>query len=172
MKITTHPERKDIPRQLIQLEIANIESYSREPVFLKMNYPFLPDSYADLFLMAESIDELITDKIIDFVNSSHSIRYRDIWDLHFLLQKNAQYHHQWLLNKIQDYGILAFPGKIQIMRAQLSDIIEGAVFFREMNRFLPSDIQEKTILNPLFRTALGNQLQSLFQRVSDNLITG
>jgi predicted nucleotidyltransferase component of viral defense system len=169
IKITTHPERKDLPRQLIKIEIANIDAYSSEPIFLKSNYPFLPDSYREIFLLVESLNEIITDKIVAFVNTEQYIRYRDIWDLHFILQQGGNYDPKWLENKIRDYGIYQFKEKIKAMNKKLPDIIEGSIFLREMNRFLPKDIQEKTIQSTLFKKALTKQLQLLFESVYSSL---
>lgn len=165
VKITTHPERRDLPRQLIKIEIANIDAYSREPIFLKQNYPFLPDSYREIFLLVESLDEIMTDKVIAFINTEQYIRYRDIWDLHFILQQGANYQLPWLNNKIQDYAISDFKEKLRNMHRRLPDIIEGDIFLREMNRFLPKKLQEKTINSPLFKKALMKQLQSLFDSI-------
>ncbi len=51
IKITTSPERKDLPKQKIKLEIANIPAYTRNPVRLHTNYDFLPDGYNTLVIL-------------------------------------------------------------------------------------------------------------------------
>lgn len=169
VKITTNPGRRDLPKQLIKIEIANIDAYSSEPIFLNSNYIFLPDKYRDIFLLVESLDEIMTDKIVAFINTEKYIRYRDIWDLHFILQKGGKHHLTWLHNKIKDYNISHFKQKIESMRFRLPEIIEGDIFLREMNRFLPKDIQKNTIESVLFKKALIKQLQSLFERVYTEL---
>jgi hypothetical protein len=54
VSIVTAPERRDLPRQQIKLEIANIPSYSRDPRALQVNYDFLPDGYSNTFLTQET----------------------------------------------------------------------------------------------------------------------
>lgn len=39
--------RKDLPKQKIKIEVANIPAYSRMPQTLRLNYDFLPDGYSD-----------------------------------------------------------------------------------------------------------------------------
>jgi len=55
VRITTSPKRKDLPKQKIKLEIANIPAYSREPHAVRQNYDFLPDGYEDMLVMTESL---------------------------------------------------------------------------------------------------------------------
>ena len=52
--VVTSPERKDVPRQRIKLEVANIDAGSREPRALQLNYSFLPDGYRDTLVLTET----------------------------------------------------------------------------------------------------------------------
>lgn len=58
VRIVTSPERRDIPKQNIKIEVANIPAYSRIPQALKQNYDFLPDGYEDILIMTESLDHV------------------------------------------------------------------------------------------------------------------
>jgi hypothetical protein len=40
VKVVTSPERKDLPKQKIKLEIANVPAYERTPLALNSNYDF------------------------------------------------------------------------------------------------------------------------------------
>lgn len=60
ISITTAPDRKDIPKQKIKLEVANIPAYSKEPKTLQHNYDFLPSGYQDTVVLTESLDEIIS----------------------------------------------------------------------------------------------------------------
>ncbi|XBS22767.1 hypothetical protein Q9L42_020895 (plasmid) [Methylomarinum sp. Ch1-1] len=42
ISVITAPQRKDVPRQKIKIEVVNIPAYSREPRPLQVNYSFLP----------------------------------------------------------------------------------------------------------------------------------
>ncbi len=102
VSITASPDRKEIPKQKIKLEIANITAYSRNPRALRHNYDFLPDGYQDTLVFTESLDEIMADKLISFVNTARYIRHRDIWDLRWLKQKGAAINFQYIQNKIQE----------------------------------------------------------------------
>ena len=75
LSVTTSPERKDLPKQKIKIEVINVPSYSKEPRALLNNYDFLPDGYSDIIVMTESLDEIMADKLIAFVNCTRTIRY-------------------------------------------------------------------------------------------------
>ncbi|TMO72862.1 nucleotidyl transferase AbiEii/AbiGii toxin family protein, partial [Pseudoalteromonas sp. S3776] len=54
ISIVTAPDRKDVPRQRIKLEVANIPAYTRTTQLLLKNYDFLPDGYEDTLIYVET----------------------------------------------------------------------------------------------------------------------
>ncbi|WP_300418239.1 nucleotidyl transferase AbiEii/AbiGii toxin family protein, partial [uncultured Pseudoalteromonas sp.] len=62
--VVTAPQRKDLPKQKIKLEVANIPAYTKQPLPLNVNYDFLPDGYSDTLILAETLDEVMADTII------------------------------------------------------------------------------------------------------------
>ena len=150
VSVTTSPKRKYIPKQKIKIEVCNVPSYSKEPRGLLQNYDFLPDSYADTLIMVETLDEIMADKLISFVNTTKYIRNRDIWDLNWLRQNGAKINLNFLLKKIQDYKIVDYTVKINNMLQNLEHIIHGKEFKDEMTRFTPQDVQERTIQKKKF----------------------
>ncbi len=150
IRLLTHPERKDLPKKLIKIEVANIPAYTKEPRQLMHNYDFLPDGYSDTIVMVETLDEIFSDKIIAFVNCQKNIRHRDIWDIYWLKQQAVSIKMEIIKKKIHDYKIDNYAVKIDKMIEQLPGIIYGKEFKDQMSRFLPTDIQERTILNEKF----------------------
>ena len=165
ISITTSPERKDIPKQKIKLEVLNIPAYSRTPQTLQKNYEFLPDGYEDVLIMTESLDEIMADKIISFVNAQKPIRHRDIWDLHWLKQRDAKINAEYIFSKIKDYKINDYPEKLHDRIKHLEDIIRSKDFKNEMLRFLPIDVQERTLQKDKFTDFLINENKALLQSV-------
>lgn len=45
--VITSPDRKDLPKQRIKIEVANIPAYTRNILPLRNNYDSLPDGYID-----------------------------------------------------------------------------------------------------------------------------
>lgn len=87
--MTTAPEQRDLPRQMIRIEIADVPAYTRVPRPLQSNYDFLPDGYRDLIVLVESLDEILADKLVSLPACTAYVRHRDIWDLHWLRQQGA-----------------------------------------------------------------------------------
>lgn len=165
VSITTTPERRDLPRQRIKIEVANIPSYSREPKALLANYEFLPDGYSDTLVLAESLDEIMADKLVSLVNTQRYVRNRDIWDLRWLKQQGAIVRMDWIKNKVSDYAVEDYSGKVATMLARLPDIIKGDAFRNEMARFIPQDVQERTLHKEKFFIFLTAEITGLLQQV-------
>lgn len=165
VSIITAPERTDLPRQRIKIEVANIPSYSREPKALLANYDFLPDGYSDTLVLAESLDEIMADKLVSLVNTQRYVRNRDIWDLRWLKQQGAIVRMDWIKNKVSDYSVEDYSGKVATMLARLPDIIKGDTFRNEMSRFIPQDVQERTLHKEKFFIFLTAEITGLLQQV-------
>ena len=168
VSIVTSPQRKDLPRQRIKLEIANLPSYSRVPQSLQVNYDFLPDGYGDTLVMSESLDEVMADKLVSLVNTTRYVRNRDIWDLRWLKQQGSSINIDWIRQKTLDYKIDDYLAKLENMSKRLPEIIQGQTFKDEMARFIPTDVQERTLLRDGFYEFLTNETQGLLKTVKKN----
>jgi hypothetical protein len=124
--VVTAPRRRDLPKQRIKIEVANIPAYSREPRPLLVNYDFLPDGYGDTLIMTETLDEVMANKLVSLVNTLRYVRHRDIWDLRWLKQQGATINPMWVRQKIRDYGISDYPDKLEAMGRRLPDIFTGS----------------------------------------------
>lgn len=165
VSITTAPERRDLPRQRIKIEVANIPSYSREPKALVANYDFLPDGYSDTLVLAETLDEIMADKLVSLVNTQRYVRHRDIWDLRWLKHQGAKVRIEWIRNKVADYSVENYPEKLTTMLERLPEIIKGDAFRNEMARFIPYDVQERTLHKEKFSLFLTTEIAGLLQQV-------
>jgi len=73
ISVTTSPEKKDLPRQCIKIEIANIPAYTQSPRMLVRNYMYLPDGYSDFFVQVEELNEVMADKLVSFSATTNRI---------------------------------------------------------------------------------------------------
>jgi predicted nucleotidyltransferase component of viral defense system len=165
IQVITHPERKDIPQQKIKIEIANIPAYSREPKQILSNYNFLPDGYKDLIVLMESLDEIFADKIIAFVDCDSHIRYRDIWDMNWLQQQGATLNFEFVNSKMHDYQVHDYIRKLDKMLLELKTIIFSKEFNDLMTRFLPMDVQNRTVANEKYLHVLLENVNKVFKAV-------
>jgi len=165
ISITTSPEKTDLPKQKIKIEVVNIPAYSREPRALFQNYDFLPDGYGDTLIMVETLEELMADKLISFVNSQKYISHRDIWDLRWLKQQGANINSQYLFAKINDYKIKDYPKKLEKMIESANEIVKSKDFLEQMSRFTPLDVQERTLQKSKFFDFLASEIKQLLVEV-------
>jgi len=168
IRVVMSLQRPDLPKQMIKIEVANIPAYSREPRSLMNNYDFLPDGYGDILILVESLDEIMADKLVSFVDCRY-IRYRDIWDLHWLGRQGAVVNMQYVQGKIGDYKVENYDRKVDSMSVRLPDIIHGKDFSDQMSRFLPMDTQERTMLKDKFLVFLEREMMQLFRDVRERL---
>lgn len=171
ISLQTAPERKDLPRQHIKLEVANLPSRTREPVALQRNYAFLPDGYVDTLVMAQNLHEIMADKVVSLVNCQRYVRHRDIWDLRWLEQQGAQLDIKMIQAKIEDYDCSDYPDRLDDMIGRLPTIVKSNEFNQEMQRFLPNAVQERTLQRPGFDDFLSNSVSKLLRAVGEFLRT-
>ncbi|PPI82700.1 nucleotidyl transferase AbiEii/AbiGii toxin family protein [Marinobacter maroccanus] len=167
--ITTSPERPDLPKQRVKLEVANIPAYTAIPQPLIRTYDFLPDGYEDLLIMTEDKNEIMADKLVSLPATQKYVRHRDIWDLAYLSQEKAVVRSGLVLNKIRDYQIENYGAKLEGIISRLPEIVRGRSFRDEMNRFLPADVIERTLAKEKFTDFLQSRVISLLEQVRDEI---
>lgn len=168
ISIETAPQRRDIPRQKIKIEIANIPAYTRELVPLKINYPFLTGR-GELLVNAESINEIMADKVIAFAASVSNIRYRDIWDLTWLSRQGATLDMSLVTAKINDYKINDYLGLVISRIENIPSIVDSKQFHDQMIRFIDSKTVDSTFGVAGFGDYLKKEMTQLFSNVRDHL---
>ncbi len=168
ISIETAPRQRDLPRQRIKIEIANIPAYTRELVPLRSNYDFLL-GYNSVLVNTESLDEVMADKLIAFPASTKVIRFRDIWDLAWLVQQGAKLNPALVELKIADYRIVDFPGLLAAAIARVPGIVTGKPFKDQMLRFIDSDTIAKTLDNREFLDYLTTSVTGLLSKLAGYL---
>ena len=135
IKVITRPERPDFPAQKINIDICLLPSHERKVSMLKNMYGI--DMGTDgVLLYAESLTEILCDKLIEFARRPNRVKNRDLWDIHWLSQKNVSYNKDLLLQKLGDRKIeetdfwQLYRSRIEEVKSRQKD------FLFEMRRFL------------------------------------
>ncbi|MEG0302209.1 nucleotidyl transferase AbiEii/AbiGii toxin family protein [Gordonibacter sp.] len=127
----------------------------------------MPSSYEDIVLFTKTLEEILADKLEAFACSTH-IRYRDIWDMQWLMRRptiDLEEACVLRMRKEIDYNeTKAFANGVLRLRKELPQIIEGEEFTRQMKRFLPLDQFDRTIGRAPFRAALIENMRELYER--------
>ncbi len=171
ISVITQPERKDLPRprQRIKLEVANIPAHTTQTVSLNANYSFLPDGYDETLIFAETLDEIMADKLISLPATQRYVRNRDIWDLTWLTQQGATLNIGLIEQKVNDYKLQDYTGMLTKMITAIPQIVTGNTFKNEMKRFLPTDVHDRTLGKSKFEGFLINTVSGLLLDVKQRL---
>lgn len=169
ISIVTAPERKDIPKQRIKIEVANVPAYTRSTLPLLNNYDFLPDGYEDTLVYVETLNEIMADKLVSLPATQRYIRYRDIWDLVWLQQQGANLDADLVRKKLSDYRLTDFEQALDQRIASLSGILAEGKLQAEMKRFIPTDVFDRTLGKEKFSTYLNQSLHKLLQELQNQL---
>ena len=165
ISIATNPDRKDLPHQRLILEIANVPAYTREVVALKKHYDFLPDGYSDTLIVAETLNEVMADKLVSLPTTTQYVRFRDIWDLCWLVRHGGTIDCALVAAKVSDYQVKDYEVLLNKTIEQLTIQINGKPFKEEMKSLLPTDEFIRTLGRPKFIEFMTSRLCGLFEEV-------
>lgn len=165
----TAPERKDVPKQKIKVEVANVPAYTREPLPMGANYDFLPDGYGDTLIMTETLDEVMADKLVSLPATKNYVRNRDIWDLSWLHQQKAQIREDLVQKKLNDYRIEGYDAMLENMIGRIPTIVAGSQFQDEMRRFTPSNVYDRTLGQEKFQQFLVSNVTKILKELQSRI---
>lgn len=170
VSVTTSPERPDLPRQRIKIEVASVPAHESELMVLKRNYDVTPAGYHDVLLRTESLDEVLADKLLAFpVVLPGRPRHRDIWDIEWLRQQGARIRPDLIQRKIEDYRVSNYPERLEDAIARAGEVIGGAAFSAEMSRFLSAERVARTFGRSGFKEYLARRTREVFEDVRSSL---
>lgn len=168
IKIITRPQRANIPSQKITIDICHLPSHERSVSMLKNLYGVAAGTDG-ILLYAESLQEILCDKLIAFARRPNRVKNRDLWDIHWLSQRGVQANGNLLRQKLADRRISESDFLLQC-RQRLS-AIQGrqADFLFEMKRFLLPSAFTLQFTSEMWWQYLLNLLEQLVFSCSYNL---
>ena len=159
IKIFTRPLQKHLPAQRINLDIVLLPSYQRQATMLK-NYYGLESGSSGLIVQAESLTEILVDKLIAFANRPNRVKNRDLWDIFWLSRQNVASDKDLLNKKLSDRKITQ-DQFVQKYTNRLAEIKDGQqAFLFEMKRFLVPSAFDNTFTSTLWWEQLLNLLKT------------
>ena len=159
IKVVTRPERPDFPAQRINIDICLLPSHDRKVMMLRNAYGIDMGTDGTL-LHAESLAEILCDKLIAFARRPNRVKNRDLWDIHWITQKNVSVNKVLLLQKLDDRKI-AQEDFLEQYKARLLEIKGGQKdFLFEMRRFLAPSAFSEQFVSPMWWEYLQGLLDS------------
>ncbi|MCL2067620.1 MAG: nucleotidyl transferase AbiEii/AbiGii toxin family protein [Treponema sp.] len=135
VKIITAPERPDLPQQRIHIDVCLLPSYERRPVMLRNHYG-IEAGTSGLIIMAESLAEILADKIVTIAMRPNRVMNRDLWDIYRLKSQNIDLSIGLVKQKLTDrridfsYFKQCYYDRLTLLKSQRQ------AFWQEMQRFL------------------------------------
>ena len=160
IKVITKPERPDFPAQKINIDICHLPSYDRK-IRIPNNYYNIDLGTSDLLFYAESLDEILCDKLIAFANRPNRVKNRDLWDIYWLTRRNIKKNDSLLEQKLSDRNISISDYKTKYS-TRIDEIkTEQKSFLNEMHRFLFAGYFTKNFTSPMWWEYLIQLLEEL-----------
>lgn len=173
--VDTAPERPDLPSQKVKIEIAQLPAYTREPRLVTVNYPEVSASLGGVLIACQSLDEILADKIISFANARQAIRYRDLWDIPWMLGQGARVTDdmaEMVRKKHIDYGCAACLCELLDSGAvRAESLVQSEAFAGQMRRFVPREAYDASLGRNGYAKALAVRLHEVYETVGQKLRT-
>lgn len=161
VSIITKPERPDVPAQRIHLDICALPSLDPRPMVLRNPYG-VDLGTSGLILQAASREEILADKFVALALRRGRVKYRDLWDIHWLTQATVELRPDWVMKKadLRGWTPSAFRDQLSTrLQALEQDSRYQKDCLTELKRFLPADHIDNRIDQPDFWTYLLNLLR-------------
>ncbi|CAM3312968.1 nucleotidyl transferase AbiEii/AbiGii toxin family protein [Helicobacter labetoulli] len=123
----------DKRKSKINIEIANIPSYSNHFQPIKNNYDELMNKR--IFVQVETLEEIFADKILALSQRPY-LKFRDLWDIEWLKNNHTKINYDLVELKIEDYKCNNFLEMLKKRKDELENKNLINDFLNEMNRFL------------------------------------
>lgn len=169
VSVETAPAQRDMPRQMIKIEVANIPAYTKELIPLRLNYPQLQGYSGAVLVQTETINEVMADKVLAFPACAKPIRHRDIWDIAWLVQQGAVLDPEMVNRKVLDYKTVNYPGLLKAAIENLRSVVDSREFDSQMSRFIDSKTLDGTLRIPEFKDYLTNTVGAVFKEMLDSI---
>lgn len=167
ISIEREANRPDLPRQKMHIDVCAIPSFDIKMRPLINHYSIAVPTEG-LLVPVQSLEETFADKFIALAYRQRRIKPRDIWDILWLRQNNVEFSHVLISKKLAARA--KEPGEFhQVLQAQLDRLVSQddvrEDFTNEMRRFIPSQIQERTLDNPQYWPYVRDEILTLGKTV-------
>jgi len=159
--IQTRPDRTDLPSQRIHIDICMLNAIDPRPMML--SYPYgVEAGDAGFILQASSREEIYVDKVVALAFRPGRMKYRDVWDLHWLRQQQVPLRLDLISPKVQAHGKTdeifrkALLQRLEDLSTSEKIQHEGAA---ELSRFLRQDQMRGLVDQPDFWRYISSEIQ-------------
>ncbi|RUO63670.1 nucleotidyl transferase AbiEii/AbiGii toxin family protein [Pseudidiomarina insulisalsae] len=150
ISIVKEPNRPDLPRQKMHIDVCAIPSFDIEKRPLINHYDIVVPTEG-ILVPVQSLQETLADKLIALAYRSRRIKPRDIWDIVWIKQRGIDLSKILIEKKLTARHKHTDDFRQALSTALAKLMSEEEVrndFNMEMSRFIPKQIKERTLDSP------------------------
>lgn len=150
ISIVKEPNRPDLPRQKMHIDVCAIPSFDIEKRPLINHYDIVVPTEG-ILVPVQSLQETLADKLIALAYRARRIKPRDIWDIVWIKQRGINLSKILVEKKLNARHKQTDDFRQALSTALAKLMSEEEVrkdFNMEMSRFIPKKIKERTLDNP------------------------
>ena len=171
IRVETEPERTDMPWQRVKLEIADVQSRSNEARSLARKYDVIPDG--NTVLRVETKEGILADKLVAFpVMLPTYVRWRDIWDMHWLRGRGVGVDAGLVRAKAEDYRIEDFENNLAAAASQVPGLVRSGKLAEALGDFVPSGVAARTLRDNAWLEAVAIEVKDMLDSLHRDLTSG
>ncbi len=173
IRVETEPDRTDVPWQRVKLLIADVPSRTNEPRSLTRNYDVIPDGYGDTVVRVETREGIFADKLVAFpaMLSTH-VRWRDIWDMHWLRSRGVGIDAGLVRAKAANYRIEDFEYLLAVAVREAPGLVRSRGLEEALGNFVPPDVAARTLRNDDWLEAVAIEIRDILECLQRDLAPG
>ncbi len=170
ISIITRPERRDLARQHIHLDIGRLPA---PHAILRPLHQHHPGGAAEtpLQVRVKTPAALLADKIVACAATIDrpAPRWRDVWDITWLHTRGVHADPEQVAARARLFAVQDVPALLAHAASRIPQRIREDAFVTQMARFLDADRAARTIQDPPWRQAAGQTLHDVLTAVQTEL---
>ena len=163
ISIVKVPNRPDLPRQKMHIDVCAIPSFDIQKRPLINHYDIVVPTEG-ILVPVQSLEETLADKLIALAYRARRIKPRDIWDIVWIKQRGID-----LSKVLVEKKLTARHKQIDDFRQALSAALTKLMsedevhndFNMEISRFIPKQIKERTLDNPEYWAYVQDEVNAI-----------
>jgi predicted nucleotidyltransferase component of viral defense system len=162
ISISKAPNRPDLPRQKMHIDVCAIPSFDVEKRPLLNHYNTVVPTEG-ILVPVQSMQEILADKFIALAYRARRIKPRDIWDIVWIKQRGVA-----LSKALVEKKLAARHKQLndfrQALPHQLDKLTQDEArndFSMEMSRFIPQKIKTRTLDNPEYWAYVQTEVRAM-----------
>lgn len=163
ISIVKEPNRPDLPRQKMHIDVCAIPSFDIEKRPLINHYDIVVPTEG-ILVPVQSLQETLADKLIALAYRARRVKPRDLWDIVWIKQRGIDLSKVLVEKKLNARHKQTDDFRQALSIALTKLMSEEEVhddFNMEMSRFIPKQIKERTLDNPEYWAYVQGEVKAI-----------